>query len=53
VAPLDGIEHLDRDAFGIGATVETEPGYVLPCAAAASEWVTKVADPYHVMVEVP
>ncbi len=48
-----GIEHLDRDAFGIGATVETEAGYVLPCAAGASEWITKVPDHYHVMVEVP
>jgi ferredoxin len=48
-----GIEHLDRDAFGIGATVDTEPGYILPCAAAPAERVITVADHYHVTVEAP
>jgi ferredoxin len=47
-----GIEHLDTDAFGVGATVEVEPGYVLPCAASACESATRVADQFHLMVEV-
>lgn len=47
-----GIEHLDTDAFGVGATVQVEPGYVLPCAASACESVTQVADHYHLLVEV-
>lgn len=29
-----GMEHLDTDAFGFGATMEVAAGYVLPCAAA-------------------
>ena len=48
-----GIEHLDPDAFGIGATVDTEPGSILPCAAAAADWVTRVADSHYAVIEIP
>ncbi len=32
---VEGLEHLDPDAFGIGCTIEVEPGWILPCAAGA------------------
>jgi ferredoxin len=47
-----GMEHLDADAFGVGATVAVAPGFILPCAASACESVTRVADQYQLMVEV-
>lgn len=47
-----GMEHLDADAFGIGATIQVEPGYILPCAAGACESATLAPDPFHVLVEV-
>ncbi|MGQ0678904.1 MAG: 2Fe-2S iron-sulfur cluster-binding protein [Actinomycetota bacterium] len=47
-----GIEHLEKDAFGVGATVEVENGYVLPCAAGPCEQSTQAQDSYHVLVEV-
>jgi ferredoxin len=47
-----GIEHLDRDAFGIGATIETEPGFILPCSASASETAVELGDRFHVTLEV-
>ena len=47
-----GIEHLDSDAFGIGATIQVDPGWVLPCAASACQRAIDDTEPYHVLVEV-
>ncbi len=47
-----GIEHLDSDAFGIGATIQVDPGWVLPCAASACQKAIDDDQPYHVLVEV-
>lgn len=47
-----GIEHLDSDAFGIGATIQVDPGWVLPCAASACQRAVDDEEPYHVLVEV-
>jgi ferredoxin len=47
-----GIEHLETDAFGIGATIEVDPGWVLPCAASACQRAIEADQPYHVLVEV-
>lgn len=48
----EGMEHLDQDAFGIGATVAVDPGWVLPCAAGACEKAIADNLAHHVMVEV-
>ena len=47
-----GIEHLETDAFGIGATVPVDPGWVLPCAAGACQEAIDDPAPHHVMVQV-
>ena len=47
-----GIEHLEADAFGIGATIQVDPGWVLPCAASARQGAIEADQRYHVLVEV-
>ena len=47
-----GMEHLETDAFGVGATIEVDPGWVLPCAAGASQRSIEDGNPHHVLVEV-
>lgn len=47
-----GMEHLDADAFGVGATIEVDPGYVLPCAVGPCSSAIACADSYDVLVEV-
>lgn len=48
----EGIEHLESDAFGVGATIPVDPGYILPCAAGAREGSIRGSHPCHVLVEV-
>lgn len=48
----EGIEHLETDAFGIGATVSVDPGWVLPCAAGACQKAIDDEAAHHVFVEV-
>lgn len=48
----EGIEHLDLDAFGVGATTHAQPGFIQPCVAGACERATLADDPFHVLVEV-
>lgn len=47
-----GIEHLETDAFGVGATVQMDPGWVLPCSAGACQKAVDDEERYHVLVEV-
>lgn len=48
----DGMEHLDTDAFGIGATIDVAPGYVLPCAASPATSAIACPDNHRLRVEV-
>ena len=48
----EGLEHLEPDAFGVGATVEVDRGYVLPCAAGVSETAAGAEHAYRVTLEV-
>jgi len=47
-----GMEHLEKDAFGVGATVAVDPGWVLPCAAGACQKAIDDPNAHHVLVEV-
>ncbi len=47
-----GIEHLETDAFGIGATVQVDPGWVLPCAVGACQKAIDDDSSHQVLVEV-
>ena len=47
-----GIEHIESDAFGVGATVPVDPGWVLPCAAGASQCSIDDGAAHQVLVEV-
>ena len=48
----EGLEHLEADAFGIGCSMEVEPGWVLPCAAAPSPEATQSNQVHRVTVEI-
>lgn len=47
-----GYEYLEPDAFGVGASVEVKPGYVLPCSAGACEKAIDSSDSHDLLVEV-
>lgn len=47
-----GYEHVEPDAFGVGASCEVQPGYILPCAAGACEQAISSRDSHHLLVEV-
>lgn len=47
-----GIEHLETDGFGVGATVQVDPGWVLPCATGACQKAIDDDKAHHVLVEV-
>lgn len=47
-----GIEHLEVDGFGVGASVQLDPGWVLPCSAGACQKAIDDDDAHDVLVEV-
>lgn len=47
-----GYEHVEPDAFGVGASAEVKPGYILPCAAGACEQAIASRDTHHLLIEV-
>lgn len=47
-----GMEHLEADGFGVGATVAVDPGWVLPCAAGACQKAIDDDNNHHIMIEV-
>jgi ferredoxin len=49
---VDGLEHLDADAFGIGCSTEVEPGWILPCAAAPASRATACGEAHRLRLEV-
>lgn len=47
-----GHEHVEPDAFGVGASIQVQPGYILPCAAGACEKAIADSRTHSLLVEV-